>query len=74
MAEGFGGRPGRLAMGCVVGLVIVYATAVLTVPGQWLDDEVFGLAQGLPFAPLRPILPTLGRRVVPAVVDRKSVV
>lgn len=67
MDEGVVQRPGRLAAGCVVGLVLVYVTAVLTVPGQWLDDEVFGLAQDLPFAPLRPILPTLGRRVVPAV-------
>lgn len=67
MLKGVVQRPGRLAAGCVVGLVLVYVTAVLTVPGQWLDDEVFGLAQDLPFAPLRPILPTLGRRVVPAV-------
>lgn len=67
MDEGVVQRPGRLAAGCVVGLVLVYVTAVLTTPGQWLDDEVFGLAQDLPFAPLRPILPTLGRRIVPAV-------
>ena len=66
MLKGVVQRPGRLAAGCVVGLVLVYVTAVLTVPGQWLDDEVFGLAQDLPFAPLRPTLPTLGRRIVPA--------
>ena len=47
---------------------LVYGGAVLTVPGQWLDDEVFGWAQDLPPRPMREVLPTLARSVLPPVV------
>lgn len=53
---------------CVVGLLMVYVVAVLTLPGQWLDDEVFGLAQRLGVGPLNEWLPFLARRVLPVLL------
>ena len=45
MLKGVVQRPGRLAAGCVVGLVLVYVTAVLTVPGQ--GTSCLGASPGL---------------------------
>ncbi|KRE37603.1 hypothetical protein ASG73_08050 [Janibacter sp. Soil728] len=37
-------------------------------PGQWLDDQVFGWAQRPPYGPLRDVLPIAARRVLPFVM------
>ena len=47
---------------------LVYGAAVLTVPGQWLDDEVFGWAQDLPPRAVAEVLPTAARTVLPPVM------
>ena len=46
------------------GFVIVYALAVLTWPGQWLDDWFFGLAQRQLPSPAEWLLPFLARRLM----------
>ncbi|NYF99046.1 phosphatase PAP2 family protein [Janibacter cremeus] len=38
---------------------------MLTVPGQWVDDEIFGLVQEVGIGPLGEWLPFLGRTVLP---------
>lgn len=53
---------------CAIGLAMTYVIAVLTLPGQWLDDEVFGLAQRLGVGPLGEWLPFLARRVLPVLL------
>lgn len=45
--------------------VIVYGIAVLTVPGQWLDDEALGLVQRIPPDQLRAGLPVAARVALP---------
>lgn len=65
--------PGRTTARSVFGvaavlLVLTYVVAVLTVPGQWLDDQVFGWAQDLPPRTVREVLPTLARVVLPPVM------
>lgn len=56
------------AVRAAVALALVYTIAVLTAPGQWLDDEVFGLAQKIGVGPLGGCLPVLGRTVLPGVL------
>lgn len=48
-----------------VALCLVYALFVLTVPGQWLDDELFGLVQRLGVGPLGEWFPSVGRVLLP---------
>lgn len=59
-------RLGRAVVITAVAFVAVYATAVLTEPGQRLDDEIFGLAQQLTPGVLHEPLQVLARRVLPA--------
>lgn len=59
---------GRSTAAVAVVLVGLYGIAVLTVPGQWLDDEIFGWAQRPPYGPLRDGLPVAARRVLPFVM------
>ena len=56
---------GRSASAAVVVLVGLYGVAVLTVPGQWLDDQVFGWFQRPPYGPVRDVLPIAARVVLP---------
>lgn len=56
---------GRSASAAAVVLVGLYGVAVLTVPGQWLDDQVFGWVQRPPYGPLRDVLPIAARVVLP---------
>lgn len=56
---------GRSALAAVVVLLGLYGVAVLTVPGQWLDDQIFGWVQRPPYGPLRDVLPTAARVVLP---------
>lgn len=49
-------------------LLLVYVVAVLTVPGQWLDDEIFGLVQRLGVGPLAQWLPIVSRVLLPRLV------
>jgi membrane-associated phospholipid phosphatase len=48
-----------------VGFLAVYGIFVATPPGQWVDVQVFGLAQKATEGPLTSWLPALGRRVLP---------
>lgn len=59
---------GHVAHVAVVALIGVYGIAVLTEPGQHLDDEIFGWVQRLAVGPLRPGLPFAARRVLPFVM------
>lgn len=59
---------GRCASAAVVALVCLYGVAVLTVPGQWLDDQIFGWVQRPPYGPLRDVLPIAARVVLPFAV------
>jgi membrane-associated phospholipid phosphatase len=52
----------------VTALVVIYLVAVWTVPGQWLDDRLFGRAQGLAPGPLGELVPALARGALPAVL------
>ena len=63
-----GVSPIRLLLVCAGLADLVYCGAVLTVPGQWLDDEVFGWAQDLPPGALGETLPSLARSVLPPVM------
>lgn len=63
----------RLLLVCAGLAVLVYCGAVLTVPGQWLDDEVFGCAQRLAPGPARDALPTVARTVLPPVSGAAAV-
>lgn len=65
MLVGRGRTPGRLAVVGAMALLAVYAIAVLTEPGQRLDDEVFGRVQHLTPAVLHEPLQVLARRVLP---------
>lgn len=62
-------RRARGAVGEVLVLLVlllfVYVIAVLTVPGQWLDDEIFGLVQRLGVGPLAHWLPVASRVLLP---------
>lgn len=60
-------RPATVAVAAAVGLVVLYGATVLTVPGQWLDDQVFGLAQRVGVGPLGEWLPFVGRTALPRV-------
>lgn len=61
-------RAAAAAGSCGIGFVLTYAIAVLTVPGQWLDDEIFGLVQKIAIGPLHEWLPFVARRVLPPMV------
>lgn len=61
-------RAAVAAGGCGLGFLMTYVIAVLTVPGQWLDDEIFGLAQNLAIGPLQAWLPFVARRALPPTV------
>ncbi|WP_162786888.1 phosphatase PAP2 family protein [Janibacter anophelis] len=68
MAHGAGGagqRAWRRVVLTAVAFLAVYVVAVLTEPGQRLDDEVFGLVQHLTPAALHEPLQVLARRVLP---------
>ena len=49
-------------------LVVTYLVAVWTLPGQWLDDRLFGRAQLLAPGPLRELVPVLARGVLPVLL------
>lgn len=55
----------RTLLASMGGLVLVYVVGVLTVPGQWLDEEIFGLAQEVGVGPLGDWLPFVGRTALP---------
>lgn len=55
----------RLTLLAVPALVGLYAFTVLTVPGQHLDDQIFGRAQGLGVGQLSSFLPFVARRALP---------
>lgn len=56
-----GGRAAAAACAAAGALALVYGIGVLTEPGQWVDDEVFGLVQRVGIGPLGEWLPTVGR-------------
>ena len=56
---------GRSTAAAAVVLVGLYGVAVLTVPGQWLDDQIFGWVQRPPYGPLRDVLPIAARVLLP---------
>lgn len=53
---------------CAIGAVGSYAGGVLTEPGQWVDVHLFGWAQRLHVGLVGDALPSLARRVLPAVM------
>lgn len=62
-------RPLVVCLACTAALAVVYLVAVLTVPGQALDEWLFGLAQRrLGVGPLQQWWPLLARRVIPFVL------
>lgn len=63
----------RLGSISLAALVVVYLVTVLTGPGQWLDDEYFGLAQRLGVGPLDRTLPALARSVIPPLMAGAAV-
>jgi membrane-associated phospholipid phosphatase len=68
LAEGaWAGR--RLAMLGLSGLsaagfLTVYGVFVATLPGQWLDAQIFGVAQSVAQGPLSSVIPALGRQAL----------
>lgn len=57
-----------VAVSTALGLAVLYGVAVLTAPGQWLDDQVFGLVQKVGVGPLGEWLPVVGRTALPRAV------
>ncbi|QOK22028.1 phosphatase PAP2 family protein [Janibacter indicus] len=53
---------------CALGAVGTYVVGVLTEPGQRIDVEIFGWAQRLHVGLVGDALPSLARRVLPAVM------
>ena len=49
-------------------LVVLYVTAVLWQPGQWLDGHIFSAAQRWAVGPLDRWIPFVGRRLLPVLL------
>ena len=59
---------------CAAGLGFVYVGAVLSPQGQWVDDEIFGLAQRVAVGPLRGWLPSVARGTLPLLMGAAALV
>lgn len=60
--------PAATASACTLALVLLYAAAVLSQPGQKVDARLLGVAQQLAAGPLQEWVPRIGRGLLPVVM------
>lgn len=60
--------PAATASACTLALVLLYAAAVLTRPGQQVDARLLGVVQQLAAGPLQEWVPRIGRGLLPVVM------
>lgn len=66
--------PTATASACTLALVLLYAAAVLTRPGQQVDARLLGVVQQLAAGPLQEWVPRIGRGLLPVVMAMAVVV